>query len=85
MNTDIAFDKVKMRMIQKTAYRIAANIQTVNSYNDLAQQAFCQMVANKAIHPEDEYPGTASGGAGIGYSSVNLAPCPASALIASPA
>lgn len=64
MNTDIPFDKVKMRMIQKTAYRIAANIRAVNFIMIFAQQAFCQMVANKAIHPEDEYPGTASGGTG---------------------
>lgn len=85
MNTDIAFDKVKMRMIQKTAYRIAANIQTVNFIMIFAQQAFCQMVANKAIHPEDEYGYGVGRHRQAGYSSVNLAPCPASALIASPA
>lgn len=85
MNTDIAFDKVKMRMIQKTAYRIAANIQTVNFIMIFAQQAFCQMVANKAIHPEDEYR-VRRRAAQAGWL-FKREPCtgPASALIASPA
>lgn len=63
MNADITFDKVKMRMIKETTNGVAADIQPVDFIMIFAQQAFCQMVANKAIHPEDQHPGTASGGA----------------------
>lgn len=45
MNTDIAFDKVKMRMIRKTAYhRCQYPDRKLRSLP--AQRAFCQMVAN---------------------------------------
>ncbi|MFU0781467.1 MAG: hypothetical protein ACFWT4_25395 [Citrobacter braakii] len=55
VNTDVAFDEVESRMLQKTSNGVTANIEPIHFVMIFLQQAFGQMITNEAINAEDQH------------------------------
>ncbi|MNN34796.1 hypothetical protein D3C81_1486170 [compost metagenome] len=59
MDADIPFHKVEARVTQETADGVRTDIQTVDIIAVITQQAFGQVVTDKAVNAEDQHAGSA--------------------------
>ena len=59
MNADIAFHKVEARAVEEAADGVRADIQAVNLVAIIGQQAFGQVVTDKAVHTQNQHAGAA--------------------------
>ena len=62
MDADIPFHEVEAWVVEKTTDRIRANIQAIDFVVIVFEQAFSQVVTDKAVYAEDQHAGAAFNG-----------------------
>ena len=62
MDADIPFHEMEAWVVEETTDRIRANIQAIDFVVIVFEQAFSQVVPDKAVHAEDQHAGAAFNG-----------------------